>query len=111
MIRTSAKDHRVLQVLERHTSRENTSWNKTTLPHLDDIRNNLDARLGEIVKIDKMQLRYIPWRGTTDAIFVPTQTQVKNLEGQTSLYHAHHRVASELVWCCITDKWVPMNVM
>ena len=48
----------------------------------------LDSFIGKMVNIDNMQFRFVPGRGTTEAIFIICQFQEKYLAANKPLYIA-----------------------
>ena len=72
----------------------------------------MDSLIRQLVSINDSQFGFVPGRGTTDAIFVVRQLQVKYLAANKRLYMAFvdlekefdraskgHLVGAEKTWC------------
>ena len=73
----------------------------------------ITKRLAECTSIHESQVRFMPGRSTTDAIFVLKQTVEKHREGQKdfsfvfiNLDKAYYHISREDVWRCPREQQV-----
>src|SRR2546425_7509361 len=96
--------------------------NKTAFKHvLKVLERVIETQIRKIVKIDEMQFKFRPGKGTTDAIFIVRQVQEKFLGKQKELWIAFvdlekvfDRVPHDVLWCALrrvgVEEWI-INVI
>ena len=77
------------------------------------IEQIFERRLGKVVELDKMQMRFMPGRDATDAIFIMRQLMEKQEMAGRNLYtvfvdleKAFDRVPKEVIWWSLRRKRV-----